>query len=44
MEDKLQKEEKAWRDKRMQHEVRLCSESVENKCYSGTVNTGDSVC
>ena len=54
IEDELQKERKAWRDKMMQHEVRLyndllskaCEVTIiyfENECYSGTVNTPDSV-
>lgn len=32
MEDELQKEKKAWRDKMMQHEVRLYNELLSNDC------------
>lgn len=32
MEDQLQKEKKAWRDKMMQHEVRLYSELLSKDC------------
>mgnify|MGYP001866139475 FL=1 len=49
MEDELQKEKKAWRDKMMQHEVKLYSDLfskdyevtviLENICYSITANT-----
>lgn len=49
MEDELQKEKKAWRDKMMQHEVKLYNEFfskdyefaviLENVCYCITVNT-----
>lgn len=36
IEDELQKEEKAWRDRMRQHEVRLYNELL-SKCYEVTV-------
>lgn len=32
MEDELQKEKKAWREKMMQHKVRLYNELLSNDC------------